>query len=56
MAEDAKPRIKAPSSAKKGEVDRDQDADVASMETGLRKDAAGNVIPRKIINKFTCRI
>ena len=24
------------------------------METGFRKDAAGNVIPRKIINKFTC--
>jgi sulfur-oxidizing protein SoxZ len=25
------------------------------METGLRRDDQGNVIPRKIINKFTCR-
>jgi sulfur-oxidizing protein SoxZ len=24
------------------------------METGQRKDKDGNVIPRKIINKFTC--
>ena len=24
------------------------------METGLRKDADGNTIPRKIINRFTC--
>ena len=24
------------------------------METGLRKDPAGNTIPRRIINKFTC--
>ena len=25
------------------------------METGLRQDDKGNAIPRKIINKFTCR-
>ena len=26
------------------------------METGLRKDRDGNVIPRKILNKFTCTV
>jgi sulfur-oxidizing protein SoxZ len=25
------------------------------METGLRRDDHGNLIPRKIINKFVCR-
>ena len=26
------------------------------MESGQRKDKDGNVIPRKIINKFTCTV
>ena len=26
------------------------------METGLRKDANGNPIPRKILNNFTCTV
>lgn len=26
------------------------------METGLRKDADGNVLPRKILNKFVCTV
>ena len=26
------------------------------METGQRKDSAGNAIPRKILNKFTCTV
>jgi len=52
MAE--KPRIKLPSSAKKGEVIEIKTLIAHPMETGLRKDADGKVIPRKIINKFTC--
>ena len=52
MAE--KPRLKVPKEAKKGEVIEIKTLLSNVMETGLRKDAAGNVIPRKIINKFTC--
>jgi sulfur-oxidizing protein SoxZ len=52
MAE--KPRIKLPTSAKKGEVIEIKTLIAHPMETGLRKDADGKVIPRKIINKFTC--
>jgi sulfur-oxidizing protein SoxZ len=51
MAE--KPRIKLPSTAKKGEVIEIKTLIAHVMETGLRKDAEGKVIPRKIINKFT---
>src|SRR6187399_2502849 len=51
MAE--KPRLKVPKEAKKGEVIEIKTLLSHVMETGLRKDAAGNVIPRKIINKFT---
>ena len=52
MAE--KPRIKLPKQAKKGEVIQIKTLISHIMETGLRKDASGKVIPRKIINKFTC--
>jgi sulfur-oxidizing protein SoxZ len=51
MAE--KPRIKLPSTAKKGEVIEIKTLIAHVMETGLRKDQEGKVIPRKIINKFT---
>ena len=51
MAE--KPRIKLPSSARKGDVIEIKTLIAHVMETGLRKDADGKVIPRKIINKFT---
>ena len=53
MAE--KPRIKLPKDAKKGEVIEIKTLIAHVMETGLRKDPGGKVIPRKIINKFTCR-
>jgi sulfur-oxidizing protein SoxZ len=52
MAE--KPRIKLPKTAKKGEVVQIKTLLSHTMESGQRKDAAGNTIPRKIINKFTC--
>jgi sulfur-oxidizing protein SoxZ len=52
MAE--KPRLKVPKEAKKGEIIEIKTLLSHPMETGLRKDAAGNVIPRKIINKFAC--
>ncbi len=50
----AKPRIKLDKKeAKKGEVIEIKTLLSHVMETGQRKDAAGNTIPRKIINKFT---
>ncbi len=51
-----KPRLKLPKEAKKGEVIQIKTLISHVMETGLRKDKDGNVIPRKIINKFTCEL
>jgi sulfur-oxidizing protein SoxZ len=48
----AKPRIKLPASAKVGEVIEIKTLISHVMETGQRKDNAGNPIPRNIINAF----
>jgi sulfur-oxidizing protein SoxZ len=49
-----KPRIRLPKDAKKGEIVQIKTLISHVMETGLRKDADGKVIPRKIINTFAC--
>ena len=50
----AKPRVKVPASAKKGDVIEIKTLISHKMETGQRKDKkTGKVIPRRIINKFT---
>jgi sulfur-oxidizing protein SoxZ len=49
------PRVQVPSAAAKGEVFLVRTLISHQMETGLRHDDRGNVIPRKIINKFVCR-
>jgi sulfur-oxidizing protein SoxZ len=49
------PRVLVPSNAKKGEIFQVKALISHQMETGLRKDSEGRVIPRKIINKFVCR-
>ena len=49
------PRVHVPSAAKRGEVVQIRTLITHQMETGLRKDAAGAPIPRKIINRLTCR-
>jgi sulfur-oxidizing protein SoxZ len=54
MAEDVRPRLKIPASAKKGEVIEIKTLVSHQMESGQRKDKDGKVIPRKIINKFVC--
>ncbi|MFZ1682086.1 MAG: thiosulfate oxidation carrier complex protein SoxZ [Rhizobiaceae bacterium] len=51
---DSKPRVKVPESAAAGEVIVIKTLISHTMESGQRKDKDGNVIPRKIINKFTC--
>jgi len=52
-----KPRIKLDKKeAKKGDVVEVKALVSHVMETGQRRDAAGNIVPRKILNKFTCTI
>jgi sulfur-oxidizing protein SoxZ len=47
-----KARIKLPSTAKKGEVIEIKTLVEHPMESGQRKDAAGQPVPRKILNKL----
>lgn len=50
----AKPRIKVQKTAAKGEIVTIKTLISHPMESGQRKDAQGNTIPRKIINSFRC--
>ncbi|MFD1509921.1 thiosulfate oxidation carrier complex protein SoxZ [Lacimonas salitolerans] len=54
MADNVKPRVKAPKSASAGEVVTIKTLISHTMESGQRKDSDGNTIPRSIINRFTC--
>ena len=54
MASDVKPRVKVPKSAKAGEAVTIKTLISHTMESGQRKNDAGEVIPRSIINRFTC--
>ena len=47
--------MQVPSVAAKGETFQVKALISHQMETGLRRDNKGDVIPRKIINKFACR-
>jgi len=50
-----KPRVKVPKKASQGEVITIKTLISHPMESGQRKDKkSGELIPRKIINKFTC--
>lgn len=51
----AEPRVQVPQTAAKGEIFPVKALINHAMETGLRRDDQGKVIPRKIINKFVCR-
>ena len=51
----SKPRVKVPKKAAAGEVITIKTLISHTMESGQRKDKkTGDLIPRKIINKFTC--
>ncbi|MGH1367345.1 MAG: thiosulfate oxidation carrier complex protein SoxZ [Maritimibacter sp.] len=56
MASGVKPRVKAPKTAAAGEVVTLKTLISHKMESGQRKDSDGNVIPRSIINRFTCEL
>ena len=49
------PRVRMPATAKAGEVIEVKTLISHEMETGLRKDASGATVPRKIIKKFTAK-
>jgi sulfur-oxidizing protein SoxZ len=48
------PRIVVPESVRKGELFTVKTIISHKMETGLRRNEQGSVIPRKIINNFAC--
>ncbi len=54
MASGVKPRVKVPKSASAGEVITLKTLISHQMESGQRKDSDGKLIPRSIINRFTC--
>lgn len=54
MASGVKPRVKVPKTAAAGEAITIKTLISHTMESGQRKDDAGNPIPRSIINRFTC--
>lgn len=51
----SKPRVRVPAEAKPGEMIEIKTIISHDMESGQRKDASGNVIPRKIINAFIAK-
>lgn len=52
MATKPTPRVRVPAQAKSGELIEIKTLISHEMESGQRKDAAGKIVPRKIINKF----
>jgi len=54
MSDDIRPRIRLPRSARAGEAIVVKTLVNHEMETGQRRDASGAVIPRHILNRFTC--
>lgn len=53
MAMKPTPRVRVPAQAKAGELIEIKTLISHEMESGQRKDAAGNTVPRRIINRFT---
>lgn len=47
-------RVRLPPNIKKGDVIEVKTLVTHPMESGQRKDANGQIIPRKILNKFVC--
>ncbi len=54
MASVPRPRVKVPETASSGDVVTIRALISHQMESGQRKDRDGQVIPRRIINRFTC--
>ena len=54
MADNVTPRVRVPRDASAGEAVSIRTLISHPMESGLRRDGDGNLIPRQIINRFTC--
>lgn len=54
MADNVKPRVRVPKTAAAGDVVTIKTLISHPMESGQRKGKDGNLIPRSIINRFTC--
>ena len=54
MASGVKPRVKVPKKAAAGDTITIKTLISHKMESGQRRDDDGNIIPRSIINRFTC--
>jgi sulfur-oxidizing protein SoxZ len=54
MAENVTPRVRVPRTATAGETITIKTLISHPMESGQRRDGDGNLIPRSIINRFTC--
>ena len=54
MADEVKPRVRVPGTAAAGETIVIKTLINHRMESGQRRDGDGNLIPRQIINRFTC--
>ena len=52
--DNVKPKVRVPKTAAAGDTIALKTLISHPMESGQRKDADGNVIPRQIINRFTC--
>ena len=51
----AEPRVLVPKTARRGEIVPIKVVIGHTMETGLRRDAEGRIIPRKLVHRFVCR-
>lgn len=54
MADNVTPRVRVPREASAGDVVSIRTLISHPMESGQRRDGDGNIIPRSIINRFTC--
>jgi sulfur-oxidizing protein SoxZ len=52
MSTDIKPRIRVPQGIKRGDVVEIKTLITHPMESGQRKDSAGKIIPRMIVNRM----
>ncbi|VVT08953.1 thiosulfate oxidation carrier complex protein SoxZ [Rhizobium sp. EC-SD404] len=50
----SRPRVSVPATAASGDIIEIKALISHTMESGQRRDASGNRIPRKIINQFAC--
>jgi sulfur-oxidizing protein SoxZ len=54
MTPGVKPHIQMPVSVAAGDVITIKVLAMHNMESGQRQDATGNIVPRSILNRFTC--